>query len=67
MSPIADVTDATFTARQQRLRERVDTLADRIAAGEDVLSSVELEILIGFCQEYFLPVEAARVRRWMTP
>lgn len=67
MSPMADVTDATFAARRERLRASVARWADRIAAEAYYPAPDELTAVVALCQEYFLPVEAARVRRWMTP
>lgn len=52
--------------RRQRLRERIARMGAAIAAGEIHPSRVELDQVIGFCVEYFLPVEAAKVARWMS-
>lgn len=57
--------DATFAARQQRLRDAVAKLAAAIVAGDRIPSKVELEAVVGFCQDYALPLEAARVSRWL--
>jgi hypothetical protein len=60
-------TTPSFTTRQQRLRASIAILADRIVAGEMTTSQIELEQVVGLCEDYALPQEAARVRRWMTP
>lgn len=54
----------TAMARRQRLREVIAKMADAIADGEEAPSRPELRELAGLCEDYFLPVEAARVRRW---
>jgi hypothetical protein len=65
MSPIVDFIDATTIERGQRLRDAIAKKADAMAAGDDPWSTVELEQVLGLCEEYFLVGEAARVRRWM--
>lgn len=57
----------TVAERRRRLRDVVERLAIAIDAGEHPLSRVELEEVAVFCQDYFLPVEAATVRRWIAP
>jgi hypothetical protein len=64
---IASSPDTTFAARRQQLRECIAKMATAIANGDCTPERVELEVLVLICQEHFLPVEAARVRRWMTP
>lgn len=59
--------DASFLATRQQLRECIAKMAEAIATGECHPLRVELEALIQICYDHFLPVEAARVRRWMTP
>lgn len=53
--------------RQARLHAAVGKLADAIAAGEVTPLEVELEALALLCEEQYLLLDAARVRRWMTP
>lgn len=61
-------TDHTAVAqRRQRLRDAIAKMATAIANGDCTPSRVELEALVLLCQEQFLPVEAARVMRWMAP
>jgi hypothetical protein len=40
---------------------------DRVAVGAYDPSPWELAAVVALCQEHFLPVEAARVLRWMAP
>ncbi len=58
---------STIAARRQQLRECIAKMADAIAAGACDPVDVELQALVQICEEHFLPVEAARVRRWMGP
>lgn len=53
--------------RRTRLAGCIAKMADAIAAGELTPSVVELQALAQLCEEQWLPSEAARVRRWMTP
>lgn len=55
----------TIVERRQRLRAGIAKMAEAIANEGYAPSQVELDRLIELCQEYFLPVEAARVKRWM--
>lgn len=64
---LADLDYTTFTARRERARASVTRWADRIAAGVYWPSAAELIALVELCEDHFLPVEAARVRRWMMP
>jgi len=60
------VTAPVFTRRREDLRHAVDELAEQLAAGAIRMDAVELEALALICAEdYFLPIEAARVRRWI--
>lgn len=65
MIPIIDGRDTTIAQRRQRLREAIAQIAEAIATEGAVPSRVDLNQILGLCQEYFLPVEAARVQRWM--
>lgn len=56
---------ATTIDRQRRLREAVAKMGTALAAGEIAPSTIELEALAALCEVYFLPREAARVRRWL--
>jgi hypothetical protein len=65
---LVNFTDTTtILERQRRLRDAVEKWATQLADDdeEETLSRPELEALVGLCEEYFLPVEAARVRRWL--
>jgi hypothetical protein len=64
---ITSAPDTTFAARRQQLRECIAKMATAIASGDCTPERVELAALVQICQEHFLPVEAARVRRWMAP
>lgn len=57
---------ATITDRRERVRDKIATTAAAIANGERI-SHAELNAILELCQKYFLPVEAARVMRWMAP
>jgi len=50
--------------RRDDLRHAVEQLATALVRGEVHMSATELEALAQLCAEHFLPVEAARVRRW---
>lgn len=67
MAMIAGPTLAASAAQRQRLREAIAKLATAIAEGGGVPTRLELEALIYLCNKHYLPTEAARVRRWMTP
>jgi len=58
------VTAPLFTRRREDLRHAVDELAEQLATGAIRMDVTELEALAQICAEHFLPVEAARVRRW---
>lgn len=64
---LLDLDHTTIAQRRQRLRDAIAKMAPAIAAGECTPTRVELEALVLLCNEHFLPVEAARVMRWMTP
>lgn len=64
---LADLDPTTIADRRQRLREAIAKMATAIANGDCTPSRVELEAILVMCHEHFLPVEAARVLRWMTP
>jgi len=51
--------------QRERLRNAVTGLGAAIASGEVTPTPGELEALAQICVDHFLPVEAARVRRWM--
>lgn len=51
--------------RRLELRDAVTRLAIAIAHGEVTPQPIELEALAQICAEHFLPVEAARIRRWI--
>lgn len=57
----------TFAARRNRLRSAITQFMAAIVAGEVTPIPAELEALAQLCDEQFLPVEAARVRRWIAP
>ena len=61
------VVPLSTSTRRERLREAVAKMADAMATGACTPSRVELEALALVCEDQFLPTEAARVRRWMTP
>lgn len=65
-TPLVDLDYATITDRRERVREKIATTAAAIANGERI-SHAELNAILELCQKYFLPVEAARVMRWMAP
>jgi hypothetical protein len=68
MKATPDLDHATTAERRQRLREAVAKMATAIDTGEcDPPTRAELEAVAALCTEYFLPVELARVRRWMAP
>ena len=50
--------------RRLELRDAVARMATAIARGELTPTPHELEALAQICADHFLPVEAARVRRW---
>jgi hypothetical protein len=50
--------------RRERLRNAVAAKERAIASGE-APDPIELEPLAQLCVDHFLPVEAARVRRWI--
>jgi hypothetical protein len=56
---------AAHDRRRGDLRDAVGRMATAIAAGEIHMDRTELEALAQICEEHFLPVEAARVRRWI--
>lgn len=62
-----DLDPATITATRERVRAGVTRWTDRIVAGAALPSQDEVEAVAALCTEYFLPVELARVRRWMRP
>lgn len=64
---VASLDLATTAERRQHLREAIAKLALVIAEGGGTPSQVELHRIIELCHDHFLPTEAARVRRWMTP
>jgi hypothetical protein len=51
--------------RRARLAEAIGKLALAIVADTCEPDIVELRILAQLCDEHQLPVEAARIRRWM--
>lgn len=54
------------TERRLRLRTAIERMSAAILAGECEPPTVDdLRALAELCNEHFLPVEAARVRRWM--
>lgn len=66
MISLVDLTATTSTERrQQRLRDAIAQIGADIAEGTCRLSRVELQQVIELCRDYGLPLEAARVRRWM--
>lgn len=64
---LLDLDHTTISQRRQRLRTAIAKMATAIADGECTPTRVELEAVAALCTEYFLPVELARVRRWMAP
>ena len=64
---LTDLDYTTIADRRERVRASVTQWTDRVAAGAYVPSAGELAAVAALCTEYFLPVELARVRRWMTP
>ncbi len=50
---------------RKRLAKCIGELGDAIAKGECVPTALELKALAQVCDEHQLPMEAARVRRWM--
>lgn len=62
-----DLDPTTITATRERVRAGVTRWTDRIVAGAYLPTQDELEAVVALCTEYFLPVERARVRRWMAP
>jgi hypothetical protein len=56
---------AAHDRRRGDLREAVGRMATAIAHGEIAPTPCELEALAQICAEHFLPVEAARIRRWI--
>lgn len=56
---------ATPIERRRNLAKAVAQLALAIAAGELRPEPVELQALAAICDDMQLPIEAARVRRWM--
>lgn len=53
------------TGNRQRLAEAVDKLARAMAAGEIATDEIQLRALVDICEANQLPIEAARVRRWI--
>jgi hypothetical protein len=62
-----DLDPATITATRERVRAGVTRWTDRIVAGAYCPTQDELDAVVALCTEYFLPIERARVRRWMAP
>lgn len=54
--------------RRARLKEAVAKMAHAIESSDEVCPTHhELYALAELCDEHDLPIEAARVRRWMEP
>lgn len=66
-STLVCLDQATVAERRQRLRDAIAKMAIAIAEGECTPTRDELNAVAALCTEYFLPVELARVRRWMAP
>jgi hypothetical protein len=55
----------SLTVDRRRLQEAVAKLGEALATGEVKPSPGELQALAAVCDANRLPIEAARVRRWM--
>lgn len=53
--------------RRTRLSAAVAKMAHQIDTGAITTSVVELDALAQLCDAHQLPIEAARVRRWIDP
>jgi hypothetical protein len=56
---------AAALEQRLRLRECVGKLAIAIANGECTPQLIELQALVEICEARELPIEAARIRRWI--
>lgn len=61
----ADLIDDLSRLQRARLAEAVDKVALAIVAGTCVPDALELQILAELCDLFQLPLEAARIRRWL--
>lgn len=67
MKAIAAIGSAGCTQRERRRRlaQCVDRLAIALAAEQCTILPAECEALAALCDAHDLPIEAARVRRWI--
>lgn len=65
VTAIGTTPDSVRLARRARLVAAVKHLAIDMAAGVTTWEPIELRALAAVCDEHKLPVEAARVRRWI--